>query len=36
MKAEFDTKLETLMLSTTSPRDLIQQSDELRQEYEQE
>ena len=36
MKTEFDAKLETLMLSTTSPRDLIQQSDELRLEYEQE
>ncbi len=36
MKSEFEAKLETLMLSTTSPRDLIQQSDELRLEYEQE
>lgn len=36
MKAEFEEKLEALMLSTTSPRELIQQSDELRQEYEQE
>jgi len=36
MKAEFEAKLEALMLSTTSPRELIQQSDELRQEYEQE
>jgi DNA-binding NtrC family response regulator len=36
MKAEFETKLEALMLSTTSPRELIQQSDELRREYEQE
>jgi len=36
MKAEFDEKLEALMLSTTSPRDLIQLSEELRREYEQE
>ncbi|MCP4290229.1 MAG: response regulator [bacterium] len=36
MKNEFESKLEALMLSTTSPRELIQQSDELRQEYEQE
>ena len=36
MKTEFETKLEALMLSTTSPRELIQQSDELRREYEQE
>jgi len=36
MKSEFESKLEALMLSTTSPRELIQQSDELRQEYEQE
>ena len=36
MKAEFDQKLEALMLSTTSPRDLIQLSEELRQEYEME
>ena len=36
MKTEFEAKLEALMLSTTSPRDLIQQSDELRVEYEQE
>ncbi|PID37576.1 MAG: hypothetical protein CSB49_08875 [Proteobacteria bacterium] len=36
MKTEFDQKLEALMLSTTSPRDLIQLSEELRQEYEQE
>ncbi len=35
MKREFEAKLEALMLSTTSPRELIQQSDELRQEYEQ-
>ncbi len=36
MKAEFDEKLEALMLSTTSPRDLIQLSEDLRREYEQE
>lgn len=36
MKTEFEEKLEALMLSTTSPRDLIQQSEELRREYEQE
>lgn len=36
MKTEFEAKLEALMLSTTSPRELIQQSNELRQEYEQE
>ncbi len=36
MKSEFESKLEALMLSTTSPRELIQMSDELRQEYEQE
>lgn len=36
MRTEFEAKLEELMLSTTSPRELIQQSDELRQEYEQE
>ncbi len=36
MKTEFEEKLEALMLSTTSPRELIQHSDELRREYEQE
>lgn len=36
MNDEFQAKLEALMLSTTSPRELIQQSDDLRREYEQE
>lgn len=36
MKTEFDEKVETLMLNSTSPREIIQQCDELRQEYEQE
>lgn len=36
LKTEFDAKLEEIMLSTTSPRELIQESDQLRQEYEQE
>ncbi len=36
MQTEFEHRLQTLMTSTTSPRDLIEQSEELRREYEQE
>jgi DNA-binding NtrC family response regulator len=36
MRSEFEAKLETIMLNTTSPRELIRQSNELRREYEQE
>lgn len=33
---EYEEKLEKLMTSTTSPRDLIEESDRLRSEYEQD
>jgi len=33
---EYEQKLEELMTSTTSPRDLIEESDRLRSEYEQD
>lgn len=36
MHAEFEDKLQALMISTTSPRDLIEMSEELRREYEQD
>lgn len=36
MKEEYEKKLEELMTSTTSPRDLIEESDRLRSEYEQD
>lgn len=36
MQAEFEEKLQELMISTTSPRELIQISEELRRQYEQE
>ena len=36
MQSEFGEKLEALMTSTTSPRDLIEMSEELRRQYEQE
>lgn len=36
MQNEFETKLQELMTSTTSPRDIIEMSEELRREYEQE
>ena len=36
MQEEFDGKLNRLMTDTTSPRDLIEESEKLRREYEQE
>ena len=36
MQEEYEEKLEKLMTSTTSPRDLIEESDRLRSEYEQD
>jgi DNA-binding NtrC family response regulator len=36
MQREFEQKLQDLMTSTTSPRDLIELSERLRREYEQE
>ena len=36
MKQEFETQLTALMCGTTSPRDIIAESDELRREYEQD
>nr|MEE4266922.1 response regulator [Candidatus Krumholzibacteria bacterium] len=36
MQAEFEGKLQELMTSTTSPRDLIELSEQLRREYEQD
>lgn len=36
MQAEFEEKLQELMTSTTSPRDLIDLSEKLRKQYEQE
>jgi DNA-binding NtrC family response regulator len=36
MCTEFEDRLESLMTGTTSPRDLIEQSEKLRREYEQE
>ena len=35
MQNEFETKLNDLMADTTSPRDLIEESEKLRSEYEQ-
>ena len=35
-KEEFETRLQELMVSTTSPRDLIQMCDDLRRQYEQD
>ena len=36
MQNEFETKLGDLMTGTTSPRDLIEESEKLRREYEQD
>ncbi len=36
LQEEFDTKLTELMSSTTSPRDIIEESEKLRREYEQD
>jgi len=36
MEEEFEQKLSDLMMGTTSPRDLIEESDRLRREYEQD
>ena len=36
LQEEFDGRLNSLMANTTSPRDLIEESDKLRREYEQE
>ena len=36
LKSEFETKLGALMTGTTSPRDLIEESEKLRREYEQD
>ena len=36
MQNEFETKLNDLMAGTTSPRDLIEESEKLRSEYEQD
>ncbi len=36
MHEEFDTRLSELMNSTTSPRDIIEESEKLRREYEQD
>jgi DNA-binding NtrC family response regulator len=36
MQNEFETKLNDLMTGTTSPRDLIEESEKLRREYEQD
>jgi DNA-binding NtrC family response regulator len=36
MKQEFETKLNDLMTGTTSPREIIEESEKLRREYEQD
>lgn len=36
MKDAFETRLNDLMVGTTSPRDLIEESEKLRREYEQD
>lgn len=36
MRQEFEAKLDKLMTSTTSPRDIIQESEKLRREYQQD
>ncbi len=36
MKQKFETKLDALMCGTTSPRDIITESEKLRREYEQD
>lgn len=36
LRREFEAKLGTLLTDTTSPRDLIEESEKLRREYEQE
>ena len=36
MKQEFEIKLNALMTGTTSPREIIEESDNLRREYEQD
>jgi len=36
MQKEFEEKLQQLMTSTTSPRDLIEMSENLRKQYEQD
>lgn len=36
MKQEFETKLSELMMGTTSPREIIEESENLRREYEQD
>ncbi len=36
LQEEFDTRLSELMSSTTSPRDIIEESEKLRREYEQD
>jgi len=36
MKREFETQLNALLTGTTSPRDIITESDKLRREYEQD
>lgn len=36
MQSEFETKLQDLMSSTTSPRDLIEDCQQLRKDYEQD
>ncbi len=36
MKREFETQLNALMTGTTSPRDIITESEKLRREYEQD
>lgn len=36
MSSEFESRLESLMSGTTSPRELIEESEKLRREYEQE
>ena len=36
MSAEFEDRLESLMTGTTSPRELIEESEKLRREYDQE
>lgn len=36
MKREFETRLSALMAGTTSPRDIITESEKLRREYEQD
>ena len=36
MKHEFETRLNELMTETTSPREIIEESENLRREYEQD